>query len=185
MFSAVRALPIRVLRIDCKSMIARSWIACRFPAEAGQSRRLIGTPLGDVDELAIGAAEIEQGAAFAGRAQARAPGRRRSHGRRRHAWRWSRIRSSPARRPGWASRSPRPRCARPPICSERARAKAAETCLLILAQDVDGEDAGRLEGLQAIGAAVEAEQHERRIEGNRVEGVGGEAKRLAVAARPR
>src|SRR6185369_13073374 len=44
----------------------------------------------------------------------------------------------------------------------------------------DGEDAGRLEGLQAIGAAIQAEEDEGRVEGNRVEGVRGEAEIFAV-----
>src|SRR4051794_23653210 len=50
---------------------------------------------------------------------------------------------------------------------------------LPFAQDVHGEMIGRKISLEAVGAAAEAPQDERRIEGNRVEGIGRIADQLA------
>ena len=40
---------------------------------------------------------------------------------------------------------------------------------------------GAMEGRQAVGAAIQAEQHERRIERDRVEGIGGDADHAGLA----
>ena len=51
---------------------------------------------------------------------------------------------------------------------------------LVPAQDVDGEVLDGQEDLKAVGLAVQAEQHQGRVEGHRVEGVGGQTQQAPV-----
>ena len=54
--------------------------------------------------------------------------------------------------------------------------------LVVVAQDVDGEMIGGVEIAEAVGLAVEAEQHQRRVERDRAEGTGGEPAGPAVGS---
>src|SRR5689334_13041736 len=58
--------------------------------------------------------------------------------------------------------------------------KGGGDLFLILAQYIDGEDAGGFKRLKAVSAPVQAEQDQRWIEGDGIEGVGGEPKRFAI-----
>jgi len=53
---------------------------------------------------------------------------------------------------------------------------------LVLGQDVDGEMCAAFEDRQALRLAVEAEEHQRRVERHRGEGIRGEADELALVA---
>ena len=65
-----------------------------------------------------------------------------------------------------------------PAVADRRR-KPHRQVALIVAQHIDRETSGRAEGVQILRRPVQAEQHQRRVERHRTEGVGGQPDRIA------